>query len=242
MTILPLVPWTIRNERTFHVFQPLAPRFATDPGDPIPTGFQRWYRTWGIDFASTQEVYWNYDGANIDIGDLPSRAFDSPAQFEATDALLDDYNQTSNASAAFDRRFNAIAEERIRAHPIRYYLLLPSARLLNMILRPRLESTAMPLAWWNYHAWPKETLKAGSYAALNLVYMVLGLWGFLRWRHMGWAGHRTLAWSMAATIAMRCALLLTIDNSEPRYTLEFFPILVVCAGALWSKTADASLK
>ena len=30
------VPWTIRNWHTFHVFQPLAPRYATDPGETIP--------------------------------------------------------------------------------------------------------------------------------------------------------------------------------------------------------------
>jgi len=74
--VLPLAPWAVRNWRTFHVVQPLAPRYATDPGEHIPLGFQRWYRTWAIDFASTDEVYWNYDGAPIWIGDLPARAFD----------------------------------------------------------------------------------------------------------------------------------------------------------------------
>ena len=59
---LPLVPWTARNWHTLHLIQPLAPRYATDPGEPIPLGFQRWYRSWAIDFASTEEVYWNYDG------------------------------------------------------------------------------------------------------------------------------------------------------------------------------------
>ena len=62
--VLPLIPWTVRNERTFHVFQPLAPRFANDPGEAVPLGFQRWYRTWAIEFASTENVYWNYDGSD----------------------------------------------------------------------------------------------------------------------------------------------------------------------------------
>ena len=39
---------------------------------------------------------------------------------------------------------------------------------------------------------------------------------------------------MAASLLLRTALLLTLDNSEPRYTLEFFPILFVCAGALFA--------
>ena len=50
---------------------------ATDPGELVPSGFNRWYRTWGIDFASTEEVYWNYDGDVIAMADMPARAFDS---------------------------------------------------------------------------------------------------------------------------------------------------------------------
>jgi hypothetical protein len=33
---------------------------------------------------------------------------------------------------------------------------------------------------------------------------------------------------------LRTLLLLTLDNSEPRYTLEFFPVLMVWAGAVFS--------
>jgi hypothetical protein len=36
---------------------------------------------------------------------------------------------------------------------------------------------------------------------------------------------------MFAFVLLRCALLLTLDNSEPRYTLEFFPLLVLWASA-----------
>src|ERR1700733_856741 len=79
--VVPLAPWAVRNWRTFHVIQPLAPRYATDPGEDVPLGFQRWYRTWAIDFASTEEVYWNYDGAPVWIGDVPPRAFDSEDQY-----------------------------------------------------------------------------------------------------------------------------------------------------------------
>ena len=40
---------------------------------------------------------------------------------------------------------------------------------------------------------------------------------------------------MAAATLLRAALLLTVDNSEPRYTLEFFPVLFVWAGALFTE-------
>jgi hypothetical protein len=39
---------------------------------------------------------------------------------------------------------------------------------------------------------------------------------------------------MLASIVLRWALLLFIDNAEPRYTLEFFPIFFVWIGALFA--------
>ena len=225
--VLPLAPWAVRNWRTFHVVQPLAPRYATDPGEDIPLGFQRWYRTWAIDFASTEEVYWNYDSAPIDIGDLPARAFDSNEQYAQTAAILKTYNTTDNATPSLDARFEALAEERIHDDPIRYYVALPVARLLNMIFRPRAEMLEIPLEWWKIREHPRMTLLAAGLAALNFGYFVLGGIGLWRWRQSGWGPHLALAGAMLGFVALRCALLLTLDNSEPRYTLEFFPLLIV---------------
>src|SRR5258708_26938443 len=38
-SLLPLVPWTARNWRVFHVFQPLAPAIATFPGASVSIRF-----------------------------------------------------------------------------------------------------------------------------------------------------------------------------------------------------------
>ncbi len=239
-TVLPLIPWTVRNARTFHVFQPLAPRSAVDPGEPVPNGFDRWYRTWGIDFASTEDIYWNYDGAPIQLADLPSRAFDSPAQFAETAALLDTYNLTTKPTPTLEARFSALAVDRIRAHPIRYYVTLPVARLANMLLRPRIEMLPIPLSWWRAHEHPAATAFAVAYGALNLAYLALGSLGLVRWLRRPGDPNRLLAWAMLAYIALRCALLLTLDNSEPRYTLEFFPILIIGIASLLRQPAAAS--
>lgn len=236
--MLPLAPWTARNWRTFHVIQPLAPRYATDPGELVPLGFQRWFRSWGIDFASTEDVYWNYDGAEIDISDVPSRAFDSEEQYERTNALLNDYNQTDNATAAIDARFERLAEERIQDDPIRYYAALPVARLLDMALRPRTEMMPIPLDWWRWGAHRGKTVFAWGYAGLNFVYFVLGGMGFWVWRRRKWDGNPALAWSMMGFVVLRCAVLLTLDNSEPRYTLEFFPVIFIWAAVLFARSND----
>jgi hypothetical protein len=44
---------------------------------------------------------------------------------------------------------------------------------------------------------------------------------------------------MAASLILRAALLLFIDNSEPRYTLEFLPVFLVWIGALFTVTPKA---
>jgi 4-amino-4-deoxy-L-arabinose transferase-like glycosyltransferase len=229
--LLPLVPWTVRNWRTFHVFEPLAPRYATDPGEQVPLGFQRWYRSWGIDFASTEEVYWNWDSATIDIADVPARAFDTDEQYSRTAALLSRYNQDTTATPELDAGFDALAKERKADDPIRYYVALPVARLLNMMLRPRTEMMPVGLEWWRWSKHPRQTAFGATYALLNLAYFVIGLYGLWRWRRGGWDA--PLAWSMIAFAALRCAMLLTLDNSEPRYTLEFFPLLLVWSGAIF---------
>ena len=56
VSIAPLVPWTVRNWKEFHQFEPLAPRYASDPDEFVPTGFDRWVRTWIVDYTSTEDV------------------------------------------------------------------------------------------------------------------------------------------------------------------------------------------
>jgi 4-amino-4-deoxy-L-arabinose transferase-like glycosyltransferase len=230
LTVLPLVPWTARNWRDFHVLQPLAPKYANDVNEWNAYGFDRWYRTWAIDFASTATVYWQFDGQTISIADLPDRAFDSKQQYERTAALLDQYNLTTTPTHTEDADFAAIAAERVAADPLRYYVALPVARLVNMWLRPRVDQLPVPLEWWKFRPHPGATLFAGAYALLNLGYLALAAVGLTR--RAQWQAWKPLVYAMVGTIAFRSALLMTIDNSEPRYTLEFFPVLIVLGSAV----------
>ncbi|HXE09651.1 MAG TPA: glycosyltransferase family 39 protein [Acidobacteriaceae bacterium] len=247
--VLPLVPWTARNWQTFHRFEPLAPKDATDPGELDPVGFNKWFRSWGIDFESTEQVYWNYGGFPVLLSDLPARAFDggSPeatAELRAqTASLLADYNRTMVITPQIDARFGALGRERARAHPALYYAGFPIARLMDMLLRPRTELLPAPLDWWQWRIYRGETVFAGAYAALNLTYLLLGIAGCVVWRRRRWLARdgspfRPFALAMLATVLLRAGLLLTLDNSEPRYTLEFFPVLLVLAGALFAHYPD----
>jgi hypothetical protein len=218
ISILPFAAWTARNAHTFHVFQPLAPRSATDPGEPLATGFQRWTRTWLVDFASTYEIYWNVPGDDIDIHLLPSRAVDPQGL-----ALIARYNQDDDLTPAIDAQFAALAVARIQAHPFRYYVTLPLLRLADMWLRPRVEMLNIELRWWQYHLHRAETRISYAYGALNLVYLIAALIGVFYWPRF--------AAAMVAYILLRSMLLLTIEAPEPRYTLECFPMVIAFAAA-----------
>jgi len=233
--VLPLSLWAERNWRVFHVVQPLAPRYANDPGETNPDGFYRWYRTWGVEFKSTLDVYWPYVGGTLDMKDLPPRAFDSPQQRDETAALIACYNQTTLPTTAIDVTFARIAAERIKAQPLRYYLVLPVARELDMWLRPRTELMKLPLDFWNVRAHPGASVAEFAIAVLNLAYLLLAVAGFIRWRRLGFSGQGMLAFALVAFVVLRCILLLTLDNSEPRYTLECFPVIILLAGLVFAR-------
>ena len=249
-TALPFIPWTARNAYIFHVFQPLAPRSANDPGEVILPGFGRWYRAWAVDFASTAEVAWPMDGEPIDFATLPERAFDAGAPAASaelrrnTAALFADYNVNSTLTPAIDARLDSIATELINAHPIRYHFGLRIARVLDMTLRPRTEMMPVSYEWWQWSQHPAQTTFAAAYAALNLVYFAAAFTGYFIWKRRALSptqrAYRELAAAMLASIILRWALLLFIDNAEPRYTLEFFPIFFVWIGALFATPMESS--
>jgi hypothetical protein len=225
LALMPFGAWTWRNWRVFHVFEPLAPRYANDPGQTTYPGWQRWVKTWCLDFVSTYDVYWPVPGSPLDLSKLPSRAFDSPVQYAETAALASDYNDRDQATDIVpdvDQRFAKLADERIAADPLRYYLWLPLGRVADMWLRPRVENMNIDLDWWVYSHHNSETRFSWACAGLNALYLLLaaaGLW--LRpafWR------------SMLVYMLLRSAMLATVEAPEARYTLECFPMLFALGG------------
>jgi hypothetical protein len=231
LALAPFAVWTWRNWNVFHMFEPLAPRYATDPGEDTWPGWQRWTKTWCLDFVSTYDVYWNVPGQTLDLTKLPARAFDSPAQYAETAALAADYNAGGQLfTPSLDARFAKLAADRIRAHPMRYYVWLPLGRLADMTLRPRVENLPIDMDWWAYWRHRAETRFSWFYAGLNALYLLLAVGGLcLRPRLWPW---------MALYLALRGVLLMTIEGPEARYTLEYFPIFFALGGVFagWAMT------
>ncbi len=222
---LPLVPWTMRNWRVFHRFQPLAPRYANEEGEFVPMGFNHWVKTWIVDYTSVEEIYWSVPGNPIEIDKLPSRAFDTPEQREQTAGILAGYNAVLHMTPSLDQRFEALARDRMSAHAIRTDLGLPVLRMLDMWLRPRTEMLPCDSRWWEFNDEPKWSALAVGLGVLGLFCVLSGAIGWLSTRPVAGSG------ALVLFVLLRSAFLGTLENPEPRYTLEMYPVVIVFAAA-----------
>jgi hypothetical protein len=223
--LAPLAPWALRNWRVFHRFQPLAPRYATEEDEFVPVGFNRWVKTWIADYTSVEEIYWAVPGSAIELNKLPNRAFDSARQQAATAQLIEDYNNLLHVSPELDTRFESIAAERIREHPGGYYLWLPLTRIADMWVRPRTEMLPSDSRWWEFNDEPKWSALAVAFGVVGLFYLGSALIGFRRERRVELFGFLLLF------VIVRSSFLGTLENPEPRYTLEMYPVVIVLAAA-----------
>jgi hypothetical protein len=275
--LAPLVPWTIRNFRTLHHFQPLAPRYANESDETRPRGFNRWVSTWIVDYASVEEIYWNVPGAKIDPQKLPSRALedanDSPNKAsankdsgnnnggnkdnanekDATLALIADYNEEQELTPELDARFDQLAASRVRAHPVRDYLVLPVLRVADMWMRPRTEILPVDPRWWEFNDDVKHSITAVAFGVLNLAYVGAALLAMVRSTSRAMSRQPGLhrigqdfgqdlglrhSGLLIGFVLLRSALLLTLENPEPRYTLECYPAVIVCAAAYIAQATE----
>jgi 4-amino-4-deoxy-L-arabinose transferase-like glycosyltransferase len=225
--LAPLIPWTVRNLRNLHRFEPLAPRYANDSDEIVMSGFNRWTKTWMADYVSVEEIYWNVPGDAIDVNRLPNRAFDSPAQRQETAQLFDEYNRDHDMTPELDTRFAALAATRVRTHPFRYYFWLPAIRIADMWLRPRTELFPSDPRWWEFNDERVWLWVSIAFGIINLAYVLAATAGLLRTRNVPVLG------LLVSFVLLRSFFLGTLENPEPRYTLECYPVVILLAAAIF---------
>lgn len=229
----PLALWTARNHRVFGVWQPLAPRYANAPDEFVPRGFNRWVKTWIVDYVSVGEIYWRIDSSDDppDPERLPARAFDDAAERERTFDLFARVTDEGAVTPALDPEFAALAAERIRRHPLRYYVTLPMVRVAGMWLRPRIEMLPLEQRWWQFDD-PQESVIAVALGAINLGFVLCAVCGAWRLR---WS---SAAWMTLAFVGVRSAFLGTLENPEPRYVLQCFPVVLAFASVALAAVSE----
>src|SRR5689334_5896829 len=286
---LVLVPWTIRNYRVFHLFQPLSPAHGEMPGEFVPRGYLLWLRTWLDDERYISPVIWSLDDRPIRITDFPERAFDSKEERDRVAALLDKYNKGSSDEQAqnssddessqddsndkqddqqsddqnsgddsgdeqpeepeehpepeeadvemtpeIDAAFAQLGQERKGRAPFRYYIVLPLKRAKTLWFDTHSQyypfnGELLPLADLDYSIHQQYWLPL--FAVLTAIYSLLGLLGGLLLLLARNAAARR--WVLLAGFLMfiRLGFFATLENPEPRYTVELFPFLIILAGA-----------
>lgn len=271
---LVLVPWTIRNRRLFHVFQPLAPAHAEMPGEFVPRGYLLWVRTWLDDQRYVAPALWAMDTRQIHVEDFPARAFDSKEERDRVAALFEKYNhpdgdeadeqqsagddQSDDSSGdeeeqpeeepepeehpepadtnvemtpEIDAGFAQIGQERVAHSRLRYYVVLPLKRAMTLWFDTHSQyypfnGELLPLEDLDHDIHQQYWLPL--FAGLTGIYTLLGvIGGLLLWR----SGERRWLLLAALMIFLRLGFFATLENPEPRYTVELFPFLILLAAA-----------
>ncbi len=155
-----------------------------------------------------------------------------PQQEDQTRQLLDEYNNVLHIDPELDARFEALARQRIGASPLRYYVWLPLVRVSDMWLRPRTELLPSDSRWWEFDDTTRWSVLAVVIGAINIFYIGAALVGLIRG---SFAAHLGLLLLFAL---LRTAFLGTLENPEPRYTLECYPVVIVLASALWRNSSS----
>jgi len=237
---LPLVPWAVRNAVTLHEVQFLAPKNLNMSGEFVPRGFMAWEKTWLFRMKDCFLVPWKLDGEVINLEDIPARAFDTPDEKDRVAALLEQYNNDVTISPEEDAAFGQLAQERTARHPLRTYLWLPVARAFTIWFTPRIE--LLPFSGQVFpvkESWKEDPIDLTvtlSYFVLNLLYVMLALWGALRvWRENSALG--LAVGLLLGYVLLRTAFLTTLETPEPRYVLVCFPAILALAGQVFARSA-----
>jgi len=132
-----------------------------------------------------------------------------------------------------DAGFAQIARERISRHWFQFYVLLPLKRARTMWFDTHsqywpFEGALIPFDDLDYDAHQQYWLPL--FAGLTALYTLLGLWG--GWILFTAEDFAARQWGLLVVLAivLRLILFSSIENPEPRYVVEFFPLLSILGG------------
>jgi hypothetical protein len=133
-----------------------------------------------------------------------------------------------------DAGFAQIGQERKAHSPLRYYIILPLKRAKTLWFDTHSQyypfnGELLPLADLDYDIHQQYWLPL--FAALTAIYSLLGVLGGLLLLLARNAEARRWVLLAALLMFLRLGFFATLENPEPRYTVELFPFLIILAGA-----------
>ena len=109
-------------------------------------------------------------------------------------------------------------------------------RIADMWLRPRTELLPPDPRWWEFNDVPEWLAVSMVFGVVNLAYLLAaGAGWWLRRREVFGSG------LFLSFFLLRSLFLGTLENPEPRYTLECYPIVILFAAALLVGKSNRSL-
>jgi hypothetical protein len=118
---------------------------------------------------------------------------------------------------------------------LRYYVELPLLRITDMWLRPRTETLPSDTRWWEFNDDPEWLILAIGLGIVNLAYVGAAFAGLVRGRFAPDLG------VLITFVILRSAFLGALENPEPRYTLECYPVVIILAAALFQNKNRAAI-
>src|SRR5438132_1470825 len=216
---LPLVlaPWTVRNYIAFEELQPLHNPYGKSRDEYVPTGYLLWIRTWMTDETNyhAADLVFHPGNREFDPHLLPDDMFDSAEEKDEVSQLITKYNQTGEMRPELDDRFRALANERIKRAPIRFYVRLPLKRVAALWLTGFVTTNRLHM-----------------FARILFVLPILigGVLGFAIWA-------RSPLVTLLALIVLIRTIFFSLITAEPRYIVEAYPLMIaacaVTGAALW---------
>ena len=134
---LALAPWVIRNYVSLGKIQPLASEYGQSREAYFPTGYLWWVRTWIKDETHFDYAFnpaWFPQSTFFDVERLPPGTYDSEEERLRLAGLISRFNEARFITPDMDQEFRALAYERIKRRPLRFFVLLPLYRAASMWL------------------------------------------------------------------------------------------------------------
>jgi hypothetical protein len=98
-------------------------------------------------------------------------------------------------------------------------------RIADMWLRPRTETLPSDTRWWEFNDDPLGSALAVTFGLIGLAYVAAA--GLAKGRNLAYLG------LLLMFVILRSIFLGTLENPEPRYTLECYPVAIFLSSIIF---------